>query len=71
MEVTKNPVLWPECRGYDDLKKKKKGCYRDSNHSPQNQRKQGIWMILLLQCLKNFRNPDLHSTQLLGQHLGI
>lgn len=24
MEVTKNPVRWPECRGYDDKKINKK-----------------------------------------------
>lgn len=33
MEVTKNPVLWPECCGYDNNLKKKERC-RGSHHSP-------------------------------------
>lgn len=71
MEVTKNPVRWPECCGYDNKTKQNKDAAGIQITAPKNQRKQGTWMILLLQCLKNFRNPDLHNTQLLGQHLGI
>lgn len=38
MEVTKNPVLWPECRGYDDLKKKKRMLQGFKSQPPKSEK---------------------------------